>query len=159
MRSPLKRRAVLVVLLSLSGCPAPAGTAQTPDLGPPAAQPDLLAACQKEAPDPALPPLGRILQAAPERLPAGSLYTTGALPSLPPKLPDGPGKEQVEVFCVGCHSLRYIAMQPPLLAPQWEKEVDKMIRDYGAVVSDEARTQILGYLQASFAKPEGARRP
>lgn len=99
------------------------------------------------------------MQETPELLPAGSVYTTGTLPVVPPKLPDGPGKELVESFCAGCHSLRYIAMQPPLSAQQWAKEVDKMVRDYGAVVSDEARSQILSYLQTHFAEAAATRRP
>ena len=99
------------------------------------------------------------MQGTPEPLQAGSVYTTGALPALPPKLPDGPGKELVESFCVGCHSLRYIAMQPPLSAQQWAKEVDKMIRDYGAVVGDEARSQILSYLKTNFSEVTAISRP
>lgn len=159
MRGLLRHHAGLVVAISLGGCPSPSGTAQTQDLSSPGGQADLLAACAPAEPDPQVPRLGRILQETPEQLPAGSLYTTGSLPALPPQLPAGPGKELVESFCVGCHSLRYIAMQPPLSAQQWTKEVDKMIHDYGAVVSDEARTQILSYLQANFGAAAAATRP
>ena len=159
MRKTLKYRATLAGISFLCGCPSQSGTAQQADLAPPPGQPDLLAVCPQEAPDPSLPILGRILQGTPEPLQAGSVYTTGALPALPPKLPDGPGKELVESFCVGCHSLRYIAMQPPLSAQQWAKEVDKMIRDYGAVVGDEARSQILSYLKTNFSEVTATSRP
>jgi hypothetical protein len=159
MRRTLKYRATLAAIFLLGGCPSQSGTAQQEDLALPPGQRDLLAVCPQEAPDPSSPVLGRILQGTPERIPAGSIYTTGTLPALPPKLPDGPGKELVESFCVGCHSLRYIAMQPPLSAQQWAKEVDKMVRDYGAVVGDEARSQILSYLQMNFAEAAVPMRP
>lgn len=159
MRITQKDRATLAAIFLLCGCPSQSGTAQPEDLALPPGQRDLLAVCPQEAPEPSLPLLGRILQATPELIPAGSIYTTGTLPAVPPKLPDGPGKELVESFCVGCHSLRYIDMQPPLSAQQWAKEVDKMVRDYGAVVGDEARSQILSYLQMNFADSAGPRRP
>lgn len=159
MMSTLEYRAALAAIVSLCGCPAQSGTTPTADLGAQPGPPDLRVVCAEPAPDPELPPFGRILQAAPEPLAAGAVYTTAGLPPLPPKLPAGPGKELVESFCVGCHSLRYIAMQPPLSAQQWTKEVDKMVHDYGAVISDEARGQLLTYLQTNFAVAVAPVRP
>lgn len=159
MRKNQAYRVLLMTSFVLGGCPSQSATIQPADLGLPPGQPDLVAACPQDNPDPGLSPLGRILQATPESLPEGSVYTTGALPALPPKLPDGPGRELVETFCVACHSLRYIAMQPPLSAEQWTREVDKMIRDYGAVVGDEARSQILSYLKTSLSETAAPKRP
>lgn len=51
-------------------------------------------------------------------------------------LPEGKGKELVEMSCVPCHSLRYIEMQPDMSKKSWEKIVTKMIRNYGAPVRD-----------------------
>lgn len=159
MKPVLKSRATLAAIAVLCGCLGQPGTTQQQDLAPSPGQPDLLAACPQEAPAPSLPLTGRILQATSEILPVGTIYTAGTLPAFPPKLPDGPGKELVEIFCVGCHSLRYIAMQPPLSEQQWAKEVDKMIRDYGAVVGDEARMQILSYLKTNFSEVAAPKRP
>ena len=72
----------------------------------------------------------------------------------------GDGRELVESFCVACHSLRYLTTQPPLPAKQWAATVDKMVQAYGAVVPDEARAQIVAYLQAHFAsEAPGAVKP
>lgn len=55
----------------------------------------------------------------------------------------------VETYCVPCHSLKYIEMQPTMSYAAWEKIVDKMIRTYGAPVRDtEARRDIINYLFA-----------
>lgn len=62
-------------------------------------------------------------------------------------LPEGNGKELVEVNCVPCHSLRYIEMQPNMPKKSWEKIVTKMIKNYGAPVRDSATAlQIVDYL-------------
>jgi cytochrome c5 len=64
-------------------------------------------------------------------------------------LPEHDGKEQVEISCVPCHSLRYIEMQPEMSKKSWEKIVTKMIKVYGAPVRDSvAAAQIVDYLVA-----------
>ena len=62
-------------------------------------------------------------------------------------LPEGEGKELVEMSCVPCHSLRYIEMQPALSKKAWEKTVTKMIKVYGAPVRDSiSAVKIVAYL-------------
>lgn len=62
-------------------------------------------------------------------------------------LPVVDGIELMERYCVPCHSLRYIEMQPPLDHHAWEKTVTKMIKMYGAPVPDSATAkQIVDYL-------------
>lgn len=64
-------------------------------------------------------------------------------------LPEGDGKDLVEMNCVPCHSLRYIEMQPELSRKSWEKIVSKMIKNYGAPVRDSiAAAAIVDYLVA-----------
>lgn len=144
-------RLLIPGLSLLCGCPSQPVSAPAPEKSPPPAQ--QVSSARPAAPpipSPPLPPLGRLLQPAPPVLEGGSVYAIGNLPLLPPELPAGSGKELVESFCAACHSLRYIAMQPPLSAKQWAASVDKMIKTYGAVVPDEVRPQILSYLQTHF---------
>lgn len=153
--------------LALSGCPSQPVTAPAPESARPAAP----AQCASPAPpssppSPAgppakeSPPLGRILQAAAVPLAEGPSYAVAPFPLLPPELPAGAGKALLASFCVACHSLRYVTMQPPLAAKQWAATVDKMIQAYGAVIPDEARAQIVAYLQAHFAsEAPGAVKP
>ena len=62
-------------------------------------------------------------------------------------LPDSMGKELVEANCITCHSLRYIEMQPHMSRKNWEKTVTKMIKTYGATVTDSmAAAAIIDYL-------------
>lgn len=135
----------------LCGCPSQPVSAPVPEKSAPSvheAPPVSPAPPPLPAP---LPLLGRLLQPAPQILEEGPVYAIGSLPLVPPDLPAGPGKELVQSFCAACHSLRYIAMQPPLSAKQWTASVDKMIKTYGAVVPDEVRPQILSYLTAHFS--------
>lgn len=164
MRGALASPRVMLVL-ALSGCPSRPVTAPAAEHTSPAAE------CAPPAPSapaspktPAVvkesPPLGRILQAAPAPLREGPAYVAAPFPLVPPELPPGDGKTLVESFCVACHSLRYITTQPPLAAKQWAATVDKMVQAYGAVVPDEARAQLVAYLQAHFAsEAPGAVKP
>ena len=64
-------------------------------------------------------------------------------------LPQAGNVELVERYCVACHSLRYIEMQPRLSRKSWEKIVDKMIHVYGAPIHDSVtREDIINYLWA-----------
>lgn len=142
---------VIMGLSLLCGCPSqPVGVSAPEKSTPPVREAPPAAPAPPPVPAP-LPMLGRLLQPAPQVLAEGPVYAIGNLPLLPPELPAGSGKELVESFCAACHSLRYIAMQPPLSAKQWAASVDKMIKTYGAVVPDEVRPQILSYLQAHFS--------
>ena len=59
-------------------------------------------------------------------------------------------KRLVEVYCVGCHSTTYIAMQPPLSRSGWEATIKKMRGSYGAVIPDPAAERIVTYLSAYY---------
>jgi hypothetical protein len=64
-------------------------------------------------------------------------------------LPQAGDVELVEQYCVPCHSLRYIEMQPSMTHKTWQKVVDKMIKTYGAPIHDsETVERIVNYLWA-----------
>jgi cytochrome c5 len=69
------------------------------------------------------------------------------------RLADGPGLEQVQAGCSMCHSLDYIVMNSPFQdRAAWEKTVNKMIKVYGAPLSDEDAAAIVSYLDRSYGK-------
>jgi sulfite dehydrogenase len=68
-------------------------------------------------------------------------------------LPKYDGYELVEKNCVPCHSLRYIEMQPELPKKNWEKIVQKMIKNFGAPIKDSLEaSQIVDYLYSIRGK-------
>jgi|GEM_PF-566565 len=57
----------------------------------------------------------------------------------------------VQARCSICHSLDYIKMNAGFLkAANWEAEVAKMRKAYGAPISDEEAKQITAYLTQKF---------
>lgn len=67
------------------------------------------------------------------------------------KLKPGPGLDKVESNCGACHTLAYIPMNSPFLKPaQWDAEVTKMIKAYGAPIEDDDAKAIAEYLKASY---------
>jgi mono/diheme cytochrome c family protein len=67
------------------------------------------------------------------------------------KLKDGQGLDRVEANCAACHSLDYIQMNSPFPnAALWEAEVTKMIKAYGAPVSDTDAAVIVDYLKKNY---------
>ena len=88
--------------------------------------------------------------------PSQSGPRTITLPSLPPDLPDGPGKQVVLDRCVVCHSPRYIMIQPQFSRTVWTAEVDKMRKTFGAPVADEQVEDIVNYLVAIRGTPADA---
>jgi hypothetical protein len=69
------------------------------------------------------------------------------------ELKPGDGLEAVEANCTVCHSLDYIQMNSPFLDEKgWEAEVTKMIKVFGAPVSDDDHATIVAYLVANYAK-------
>ncbi|MFO1498932.1 MAG: c-type cytochrome [Verrucomicrobiota bacterium] len=80
------------------------------------------------------------------------------LPHLEPELPLAPGRDAFMAVCIGCHSPRYVFMQPPFPRRQWEESVDKMAKTYGAQMDSDQRSAIIGYLVAVHG-PETAARP
>ncbi len=67
------------------------------------------------------------------------------------KLKEAPGLEKVQANCAACHSLDYIQMNSPFPnATLWEAEVTKMIKAYGAPVSDADAAVIVDYLKKNY---------
>ena len=66
-------------------------------------------------------------------------------------LKPGPGLDKVEGNCGACHSLVYIQMNSPFLnAAGWNTEVTKMIKAFGAPISDADAKAISDYLAANY---------
>jgi len=69
------------------------------------------------------------------------------------KLKQAPGIEQVEANCAACHSLDYVQMNSTFLAASgWDAEIAKMIRVFGAPISDGDAAAIGNYLKANYGK-------
>ena len=67
------------------------------------------------------------------------------------KLKQGPGADKVEANCQACHSLAYIPMNSPYLkAAQWDAEVTKMIKAFGAPIDDADAKIIKDYLTKNY---------
>lgn len=68
------------------------------------------------------------------------------------ELKAGPELETVQGNCGSCHSLDYIKINSPFLdAKGWQAEVTKMIKTYGAPITDEDAKAILDYLARNYA--------
>lgn len=74
------------------------------------------------------------------------------LPIIRTELRPEAGREKVEKFCNICHSLDYIPMQPGLSKNQWTALVGKMIKVYGAPITDEDSSEIANYLSRAYGK-------
>ena len=71
----------------------------------------------------------------------------------PVDLKKAPGREKIESNCSGCHSLDYIPMNSSFLdAAMWNAEVTKMIRAFGAPISDDDAKAIADYLAKNYGK-------
>lgn len=61
------------------------------------------------------------------------------------------GLDKVEGNCGACHSLAYIQMNSPFLnAAGWNAEVTKMIKAFGAPISDADAKDIADYLAKNY---------
>jgi sulfite dehydrogenase (cytochrome) subunit B len=87
----------------------------------------------------------------------GSASLAAAAPvtyQLPPEtatLRPGPGVEVAQNNCMACHSVDYIAIQPPKKGKAfWEAEVVKMIKTYKAQINDEDAKAIADYLASTY---------
>ena len=66
-------------------------------------------------------------------------------------LKKAPGLDKVQANCGTCHSLDYIQMNSPFMnAATWDAEVTKMIKAYGAPISDADADAIKDYLKANY---------
>ena len=69
-------------------------------------------------------------------------------------LKNAPGRENVEAMCAGCHSLDYIVMNSPYPnAALWDAEVTKMIKVFGAPISEADGKEISEYLTRNYGQP------
>jgi sulfite dehydrogenase (cytochrome) subunit B len=67
------------------------------------------------------------------------------------ELKAAPGLDKVEGNCGACHSLVYIQMNSPFLnAAGWNAEVTKMIKAFGAPISDDDAKVIADYLAKNY---------
>jgi len=93
---------------------------------------------------------GSIRQMLPNAASTGSSYEVGAYTLYPTALPSGDGQLEVASYCNTCHSTRYITMQPPLPADAWTAEVNKMVKNYGAAIPEDATQKIIQYLRSHY---------
>ena len=69
----------------------------------------------------------------------------------PVALKKAPGLDKVEANCGACHSLDYIQMNSPFPdAALWDAEVAKMIKAFGAPISDADAAAIKDYLTRNY---------
>ena len=62
----------------------------------------------------------------------------------------GAGMEVTRANCGICHSTDYIVRQPQGDAKQWQAEVTKMVKVFGAPVSPENEKTIVQYLSSAY---------
>ena len=72
------------------------------------------------------------------------------LPDIPVALKDGAGKEVTGRLCGICHSLDYITTQPSFPKAKWQAEVNKMVKLYGAPISEADAGIIADYITKSY---------
>jgi mono/diheme cytochrome c family protein len=69
-------------------------------------------------------------------------------------LKEGPGRDKVTGNCGTCHSLDYIQGNAPFMNRQvWDAEVTKMIKVFGAPISEADAKEIVDYLNARYGAP------
>ncbi|HMK55504.1 MAG TPA: hypothetical protein VK448_02575 [Dissulfurispiraceae bacterium] len=73
-----------------------------------------------------------------------------ALPNIQTDLAPGAGREKVSTLCNICHSVDYITMQPPGTRQQWAATVKKMIKVFGAPISEADAEVITNYLSEHY---------
>jgi len=68
----------------------------------------------------------------------------------------GPGRhsELAQTQCQLCHSTDYIVMQPRGDAKQWEAVVTKMVKVFGAPLSEADAKAITEYLVTTYGPPK-----
>jgi mono/diheme cytochrome c family protein len=64
----------------------------------------------------------------------------------------GAGAQVAQTYCVICHSAGYVYMQPPLTRAQWEGEVGKMRKVYGAPLPEDQVKTVVDYLMTQNGK-------
>ena len=79
--------------------------------------------------------------------------------TLPPdhehaKLRPGPHSDLAQAQCQLCHSTDYIVMQPGGDAKQWDAVISKMIKVFGAPLSEADAKAITEYLATAYGPPK-----
>jgi sulfite dehydrogenase (cytochrome) subunit B len=92
--------------------------------------------------------LAAVLAGAPAQAAAGAVTIT--LPPDAGALRPGPGMELAQRNCQVCHSVDYITIQPRGGETQWRGVVTKMIKVFGAPISDEDARAIVQYLSREY---------
>lgn len=84
-------------------------------------------------------------------LAAAAVTFPAAAQEKPVELKKAPGLDTVEANCSGCHSLDYIAMNSPFpSAALWDAEVTKMVKAFGAPISEADAKVIAEYLKKNY---------
>jgi len=65
-------------------------------------------------------------------------------------LKSGPGMDVAARFCAVCHSLDYITTQQKQPKSKWQAAITKMVKVYGAPVTDENAKIIADYIAAAY---------
>lgn len=82
---------------------------------------------------------------------AASLTIPAMADEKPVELKKAPGLNKVEDNCAACHSLDYIQMNSPYpSAALWDAEVTKMIKAFGAPITDGDAKEIADYLKKNY---------
>ena len=72
------------------------------------------------------------------------------LPTPAVSLKEGAGMDVTRRYCSICHSLDYITTQQKFPRSKWLAEVNKMIKTYGAPVSEENAKTITNYITTQY---------
>lgn len=66
-------------------------------------------------------------------------------------LKNAPGVDEISANCQGCHSLDYVRMNAPFIAPDtWKAEITKMRVAYGAQIDESDTAKIVAYLATNY---------
>jgi len=80
-----------------------------------------------------------------------ALSLPAAAEEKPIDLKKAPGLDKVEGNCGSCHTLDYILMNSPYPnAALWDAEVTKMIKVFGAPITDADAKEIAEYLKKNY---------
>ena len=72
------------------------------------------------------------------------------LPAPVISLKEGPGMDATSRYCRICHSLDYITTQQKFSKAKWQAEVSKMIKVYGAPISEINAKIIADYIATNY---------
>jgi cytochrome c5 len=70
------------------------------------------------------------------------------------KLKPGPHSDLAQTQCQFCHSTDYIVIQPRGDGRQWDAVVTKMIKVFGAPLSEADAKAIIEYLTTTYGPPK-----